>query len=104
MTFYEMLEQVIALLQRHGRLSYRALKVDFDLTDDRLDLLKEELIDIQQLAVDQDGRMLVWTGGVETQPESTSTEPVQQECTQESLLTQAVSPPPEPHTPDAERR
>jgi hypothetical protein len=30
MTFYEMLEQVIALLQRHGRLSYRALKVQFE--------------------------------------------------------------------------
>ena len=28
MTFYEMLEQVIALLQRHGRLSYRALQGD----------------------------------------------------------------------------
>ena len=25
MTFYEALEQVIALLQRHGRVSYRAL-------------------------------------------------------------------------------
>ena len=35
MTFYEMLEQVIALLQRHGRLSYRALKVQFELDDDR---------------------------------------------------------------------
>ena len=32
MTFYEILEQVIALLQRHGRLSYRALKVQFELT------------------------------------------------------------------------
>jgi hypothetical protein len=32
MTFYEMLEQVIALLQRHGRLSYRALKVQLDIT------------------------------------------------------------------------
>ena len=62
MTFYEMLEQVIALLQRHGRLSYRALKVQFELDDDRLDLLKEELIDIQHIARDQDGRMLVWTG------------------------------------------
>ena len=47
MNFYEILEQVIALLQRHGRLSYRALTVQFALDDDRLDLLKEELIDIQ---------------------------------------------------------
>ena len=68
MTFYEMLEQVIALLQRHRRLSYRALKVQFELDDDRLDLLKEELIDIQHVARDQDARMLVWMGGTETSP------------------------------------
>jgi hypothetical protein len=29
MTFYEVLEQVTALLQRHGRVSYRALKRQF---------------------------------------------------------------------------
>jgi len=68
MTFYEMLEQVIILLQRHGRLSYRALKVQFELDDDHLDLLKEELIDIQHVARDQDARMLVWTGGTEIPP------------------------------------
>jgi hypothetical protein len=31
MTFYEMLEQVIALLQRHGQLSYRALTVQLNI-------------------------------------------------------------------------
>ncbi len=107
MTFYEMLEQVIALLQRHGRLSYRALKIDFDLTDDRLDLLKEELIDIQQLAVDQDSRMLIWTGdATAAQPvsEPVSTLPTQQEAGQEDEPNQGQSQPPEPPTPDAERR
>jgi len=44
MDFYEVLGRVIKLLQRHGRLSYRALKVQFDLDDNRLDILKEELI------------------------------------------------------------
>ena len=62
MDFYEVLDQVFELLQRHGRLSYRALKLQFKLDDEYLQVLKEELIDIQQLAVDQDGRMLVWTG------------------------------------------
>src|SRR6516165_5819895 len=106
MTFYEMLEQVIILLQRHGRLSYRALKVQFELDDDHLDLLKEELIDIQHVARDQDGRMLVWTGGTEIpSPASASASPppVQQVITQPDLSTQAVSPP-APHFPDAERR
>ncbi len=29
MDFYEVLEQVIELLQRHGRVTYRALKLQF---------------------------------------------------------------------------
>src|SRR5713101_8346686 len=106
MTFYEMLEQVIALLQRHGRLSYRALKVQFEFDDDRLDLLKEELIDIQHVARDQDKRMLVWTGGTETPPPvsaSAPPPPVQQAIAQQDFSTQAASPP-APHSPDAERR
>src|SRR5262249_15288548 len=107
MTFYEMLEQVIALLQRHGRLSYRALKVQFELDDDRLDLLKEELIDIQRVARDQDKRMLVWTGGTETLPPlSASASPllVQQVITQHDVSTHVASPPTAPPTSEAERR
>ncbi len=107
MTFYEMLEQVMALLQRHGRLSYRALTVQFELDDDRLDLLKEELIDIQHIARDQDGRMLVWTGGTEIPPPasaSASPPPAQQVITQQDLSTHVASPPTAPHTHEAERR
>src|SRR5215510_250021 len=106
MTFYEMLEQVIILLQRHGRLSYRALKVQFELDDDHLDLLKEELIDIQHVARDQDERMLVWTGGTEIPPPISAQvppPPVQQVITQQDLSTQVESPL-APHSPDAERR
>jgi len=60
--FSDIIDQASALLQRKGRMSYRALKVEFDLTDDLLDILKEELIDIQEAAVDKDGKMLVWAG------------------------------------------
>ena len=62
MKFSDIIDQASALLQRKGRMSYRALKVEFDLTDDLLDILKEELIDIQEAAVDKDGKMLVWAG------------------------------------------
>src|SRR5215467_5063640 len=105
MDFYEVLERVLELLQRHRRVSYRALKVQFELDDDRLDLLKEELIDIQHVARDQDGRMLVWTGGSETPPISAQVPPppVQQVITQQDLSTQVESPL-APHSPDAERR
>src|SRR5215468_5722554 len=104
MTFYEMLEQVIALLQRHGRLSYRALKVQFELDDDRLNLLKEELIDIQHVARDQDGRMLLWTGEASTPPEPAIVQSAQHEVRLEDQRTLVEAPPAEPRSPEAERR
>jgi hypothetical protein len=73
MTFYEVLEQVIALLQRHGRVTYRALKRHFDLDDDYLDDLKAELIDARQLAVDEAGKVLVWTGEAAVPPPRSDT-------------------------------
>ena len=62
MKFYDLMSQVMALLQREGRVSYRALKREFDLEDDVLEDLKEELITVKELAVDKDGKMLVWVG------------------------------------------
>ncbi len=63
MTFEEVLNQALALLQRQGRVSYRALKRQFSLDDAYLEDLKLEIIEVHQVAVDQDGTMLVWTGG-----------------------------------------
>jgi class 3 adenylate cyclase/tetratricopeptide (TPR) repeat protein len=62
MTFEELLNQAIALLQRRGRLTYRALKRQFNVDDDYLEDLKAELIQGQRLAVDEAGEVLVWTG------------------------------------------
>ena len=61
--FSQTIEQASDLLQRKGRLSYRTLKLEFDLSDEQLEALKEELIEVQELAVDKDGKMLVWAGG-----------------------------------------
>jgi class 3 adenylate cyclase len=66
MTFEELLDQAIAMLQRRGRLTYRALKRQFHLDDDLLADLTEELMYGQQLAVDEEGKVLVWTGGAGT--------------------------------------
>ncbi len=63
MTFDEVLARVLDLLQRQGRVSYRALKRRFDLDDDYLEDLKAEIITAQQLAKDEAGEVLVWTGG-----------------------------------------
>src|SRR5215813_12852634 len=76
MEFEEVLEQTIALLQRQGRISYGALKRRFKLDDAYLEDLKVELIEAQQLAHDENGRILVWSGGpVSTSPPTLETAP-----------------------------
>jgi len=40
--------------------------VQFNLDDNALEALKDELLYAQQVAQDEDGRVLVWTGGAET--------------------------------------
>jgi class 3 adenylate cyclase/tetratricopeptide (TPR) repeat protein len=68
MTFEEIVDQALAMLQRRGRVAYRTLKRQFNLDDEALEDLKTELIKAQRLAVDEDGDVLVWTGGT-TSPE-----------------------------------
>ena len=62
MTFDEVLEQVRELLQSKGRVAYRALKRRFEFDDEYLEDLKAELIDAEQVARDEDGKVLVWQG------------------------------------------
>jgi class 3 adenylate cyclase len=62
MKFSEIVEQTLTLLQRQGRVSYRALKREFDLDDEYLEDLKAEIIEVKHLAGDEDGKVLVWVG------------------------------------------
>ncbi len=62
MDFYEVLDQVLDLLRQRGRVAYRVLKLQFKLDDEALEALKDELIYSQQLAVDAEGKVLVWAG------------------------------------------
>jgi predicted ATPase/class 3 adenylate cyclase len=75
--FYHVVDQVVGQLKKRGRVSYRALQLEFDLSDEHLDTLKEELISIQELAVDKDGKMLVWTGSPASSVSSQESERVQ---------------------------
>jgi class 3 adenylate cyclase/tetratricopeptide (TPR) repeat protein len=75
MEFEDVLEQLITLLQHQGRISYGALKRRFKLDDDYLEDLKIELIEAQRLAVDENGRILVWVGEQGTAP-SPAAQPV----------------------------
>ena len=71
LTFDETLAQVTDLVQQQGRVSYRALKRRFDLDNEYLEDLKAELIDAKRLAVDEDGKVLVWVGeGINREQES----------------------------------
>jgi hypothetical protein len=103
MTFDDVLDQVITLLKRQGRVSYRALKMRFNLDDEYLDVLKEEML-FAYPVVDEEGRGFVWTGEAARPPVSTSTQPAPQEVTLAIQPTQAEPPPTDHHTPEAERR
>src|SRR5262249_40616521 len=62
MKFSELVDQAGEFLRRRERVSYRALKREFDLDDESLEDLKVELIDAQRLVIDEDGKVLVWVG------------------------------------------
>src|SRR5215467_12792071 len=106
MTFDEILEQVIALLKRQGRVSYPALKIRFGLDDEYLEALKAEIIEAQQLATDENGRVLVWAGNTaETSaavspPAQTRPEPVAQAQPSPEITPRVTASP----SPDAERQ
>src|SRR5207245_2675057 len=104
MTFKDVLAQVIDWLQQDKRITYRALKRQFDLDDAYLEDLKAELIQAKQLAVDEDGAVLVWAGtSAILEPPSLPDQPMQQPPFQEqpSQVIPRVTP---SLPPDAERR
>jgi class 3 adenylate cyclase len=68
MTFEEVVDQALAMLQRRGRVTYRLLKRQFQLDDAALEDLTIELIDGQRLATDEQGTVLVWTGAAAVPP------------------------------------
>ena len=77
MTVEELISEVMAVLQREGRMSYRILKRRFNLDDEYLEDLKAELIDAKQVAADEDGKVLVWIGSLASSVQSPESEQVQ---------------------------
>ncbi len=62
MTFEEALDQALMMVQRRGRVTYRTLKLQFALDDDRFEALKEALLFAHSEIRDEEDRGLVWTG------------------------------------------
>src|SRR4029450_14130487 len=86
MDFVAVVDEVIALLRQRGRLTYRTLQRQFQLDEVALEDLKEELLYGQRLAMDEDGRVLVWAGATGT------TAPA-------AAPTETAAPPPLTYTP-----
>jgi class 3 adenylate cyclase len=94
---------VLALLQQEKRVAYRVLKRQLQLDDDTLEDLKEDLIYAKKLAVDEEGKVLVWIGDTGSPPVSGPT-PAQAPDVQADQTRRVDSLPSEQHAPDAERR
>src|SRR5262249_20570247 len=103
MTFDDVLAQVLELLQREKRVSYRALKRRFALDDEYLEDLKDEIIKAKRLAMDEEGSVLVWTGDAQTVTSQTDQKP-QQPAVQEQHAPEVTPLPTVPPSLDAERR
>jgi class 3 adenylate cyclase/tetratricopeptide (TPR) repeat protein len=68
MTFEEILDQAIAMLQRRGRLTYSTLKRQFQLDDTALEDVKNELLYAYPEVRDDAGRGLIWSRDTSTAP------------------------------------
>jgi class 3 adenylate cyclase len=106
MTFDEILEQVITLLKRQGRVSYGALKRRFDLDDTYLEDLKGEILYVHETEVEADERGFTWTGATEDLQATTSqpNRTAPQSVVEQAPTAQEIFVPAEPHPPEAERR
>src|SRR5882724_9092190 len=105
MTFDDILDQIITLLKRQERVSYGALKRRFDLDDDYLKDLKDEILYVHPV-IDDEGRGLVWTGVSETAQEVAAhpAQTPQQLAAQEQHSPQGAPLLTAPPLPDAARR
>ena len=61
MTFEELLEQAMAMVRRHKRVTYRALRRQFNLDETSFADLKDAILYAYPQVVEEDGRGLVWT-------------------------------------------
>ena len=102
MDYDAVLAQVLALLQQEQRVAYRILKRRLQLDDETLEDLKDDLIYAKKLAVDEEGRVLVWTGGTSSVP--TTASPIPPPAAPDVSPAQGEAAPIVPPTPEAERR
>ena len=94
MSFIEIIRRAKGLLREEGRISLRALRREFDLDDDAVEELVDELVEIQQVAA-RDGKAVAWVGP--TRSERSDTEDATAAAPEPTAA-------PTPQTREAERR
>lgn len=77
MNFDEVLNEVRDALERDGRVAYRMLKRRFELDDEDIEDIKAELIDTKRLALDEDGKVLVWAASAQSDNEQVNDVPIE---------------------------
>ena len=60
MTFEEILDQAIAMLQRRGRVTYQTLRLQFQVDEEHLEALKDAILYTSPQVHHDAGRVLVW--------------------------------------------
>src|SRR5262245_19036663 len=95
-----MLDQIVSLLRRRGRVSYRALQRQFALDDELLADLTAEILYTQPPVVEDGDGGLVWSGDPGTL--SAPAPPLPQPAMQQAPLTEL--PAATPHPAEVERR
>jgi len=106
MTFEEILDQAIAMLQRRGRVTYQTLRLQFQLDEEYLEALKDAILFTYPQVVDVAGRGLVWSGEASAvlPPTPAFPQSVEPSVTLAPRMGITAVSPPEPQSPDAERR
>ncbi|NVK39913.1 MAG: AAA family ATPase [Oceanospirillaceae bacterium] len=75
MKFFRMLAEVSWLLRHRKVISYEALRQEYGLDEAGLEALRIELIQVERVAIDLDGRFLAWSGDGSTKVAMTESRP-----------------------------
>jgi class 3 adenylate cyclase/predicted ATPase len=89
--FYALIPDIVGLLRGEGRVTYRRLKHAFDLDDALLSEICEELR-LRRHAIDEEGKVLVWTGESQFTSFTTAVAPSQPAPVETTTVPPAVIP------------
>ena len=106
MTFEEILDQALAMLQRRGLVTYRTLQRQFNLDDVALEDLKEALLYAHPHVADDPGHGMLWRDETTSTPSPVpaAPQPAPRLAAEDLDSSQVELSPNGPRTSDAERR